>query len=525
MLNNFIYTEKKQWFEINLKVGNIPDDAIVFIEDTKEIWNHGTYFDCSPEHATKQELQDYSDMANETFATKTDVNTELAKKVDKVEGKQLSTEDFTTDLKTRLEGLNIYKKIYRQLQSLPSESSGWYTIAKIDDTESSLFQVSTGGHSDVIFTVSTGWGGNPSGSLTILNSFYSSETGDVNGYHTHVKQVRIRKYNNKLHVDLNLNKPTSNGENYVNIVVSVFTNAGHDLLENELVLSDSQGTVVQTFALQNQAIMADKVVANNVQIGDYQAVTTKTLEDYTTTENLPVKNISSTEKVLYLTTNGVLSSSLSYTREAVDGVDSLVLKGKNNEVLGSVPVADFVVDGMLQNVELNGDKLVFTFNITVDPDGENGEKEPTQVIEVDLKKYINVYTGKTDEVVVSESGEISLSNPFTTAQKEALESALQQSDLNGYATQQWVKDQNYLTEHQDISGKQDIITDLEDIRTNAESAVKSADLESAITNLKNELQEIIIDDERVIAEAFNDLNNRINILDEKLQTWDWEEFD
>lgn len=36
------------------------------------------------------------------------VNEEVAKKVDKVEGKQLSTEDFTTALKTKLEGLNAF---------------------------------------------------------------------------------------------------------------------------------------------------------------------------------------------------------------------------------------------------------------------------------------------------------------------------------------------------------------------------------------------------------------------------------
>ncbi len=255
MLNNFIYAEQKSLFEEFLNNGEVLDEAIVFIADTKEIWNHGTYFDCS------------------TFDPSEIENT-LASKVDKVSGKQLSTEDFTTTLKTRVEGLNIYKKTYRQLQSLPSESSGWYTIAKVDDTESSLFQVSTGGHSDVTFTVSTGWGGNAGGSLTILNSFYSNDTGDINENHVHVKQVRIRKYNNKLHVELNLNKPISNASNYVNIVISAFTNAGHDLLENELVLSDSQGTVVQTFELQNQAIMADKVVTKTITADNLATVAT-----------------------------------------------------------------------------------------------------------------------------------------------------------------------------------------------------------------------------------------------------------
>ena len=39
-----------------------------------------------------------------------------------------------------------------------------------------------------------------------------------------------------------------------------------------------------------------------------------------------------------------------------------------------------------------------------------------------------------------------------------------QVDLTGYATESWVKEQNYLTEHQDISGKVDI-EDLNDYAT------------------------------------------------------------
>lgn len=44
MLNNFIYAQTKALFEEHLLAGNILDEAVVFIEDTKEIWNHGTYF-------------------------------------------------------------------------------------------------------------------------------------------------------------------------------------------------------------------------------------------------------------------------------------------------------------------------------------------------------------------------------------------------------------------------------------------------------------------------------------------------
>lgn len=39
--------------------------------------------------------------------------------------------------------------------------------------------------------------------------------------------------------------------------------------------------------------------------------------------------------------------------------------------------------------------------------------------------------------------------------------------LNGYATEQWVEGKGYLTEHQDISGKQDVIADLGEIREGA----------------------------------------------------------
>lgn len=44
MLNNFIYAQTKDLFLEALGAGNILDEAIVFIEDTREIWNHGTYF-------------------------------------------------------------------------------------------------------------------------------------------------------------------------------------------------------------------------------------------------------------------------------------------------------------------------------------------------------------------------------------------------------------------------------------------------------------------------------------------------
>lgn len=56
MLNNFIYAQTKELFLEALGAGNILDEAIVFIEDTKEIWNHGHYF--GPDSERFQELED-----------------------------------------------------------------------------------------------------------------------------------------------------------------------------------------------------------------------------------------------------------------------------------------------------------------------------------------------------------------------------------------------------------------------------------------------------------------------------------
>jgi hypothetical protein len=121
MLNNFIYAQTKALFLEQLSAGNIIDEAIVFIEDTREIWNHGTYFggigteldseliydiqvaiteldtdklnkDIADEtYAKKDELPNLSpyvtkDLADSLYATiglKEEVNSALANKADK----------------------------------------------------------------------------------------------------------------------------------------------------------------------------------------------------------------------------------------------------------------------------------------------------------------------------------------------------------------------------------------------------------------------------------------------------------
>lgn len=107
---------------------------------------------------------------------------------------------------------------------------------------------------------------------------------------------------------------------------------------------------------------------------------------------VPIQSIVEGDKVLKLE-GGVLSSGLSYDREEVDGIDSLVLKGIDGVIIGSVPVAEFIADGMLESVEPKVDNpniFVFTFNSAA------GEKS----FEVDFSKYVDTYNadGETIEL-------------------------------------------------------------------------------------------------------------------------------
>lgn len=76
MLENFIYAKQKSLFETALNNGEVLDEAIVFIEDTKEIWNHGTYFDGSTFDPSNIEASIQNIVDN--YATKTEIPTKVS---------------------------------------------------------------------------------------------------------------------------------------------------------------------------------------------------------------------------------------------------------------------------------------------------------------------------------------------------------------------------------------------------------------------------------------------------------------
>lgn len=92
-----IHFKNKEAFDRELQAGNIMDTSICWIPDTKFIYTRGTYWYCSSK--SDAEIQQLI----------SDIETQLSNKVDKVEGKGLSTNDFTDDL------LNLLKKVSKPL--------------------------------------------------------------------------------------------------------------------------------------------------------------------------------------------------------------------------------------------------------------------------------------------------------------------------------------------------------------------------------------------------------------------------
>lgn len=245
----------------------------------------------------KVKLDTMTTEISNTYATKASLNN----KVDKVSGKQLSSEDFTTALKTRLEGINVYKHAFNELSALPDNDDGWYSIINLGDMESAIVQISAG-QSDTQVAVSAGWGGNDIGSLVVLNC-----TLDVNNNFAHIKAVRIRRHkannndaNGYLMLEAKLNR-TGYTNGYRNTVVSVFTNAGHNPIvidsnaTNVLQLNSSTSEILlQEFELADRTIMAKAIKVETINADNLANVaTTGNYNDLNNKPTIPAAQVNS----------------------------------------------------------------------------------------------------------------------------------------------------------------------------------------------------------------------------------------
>ena len=107
--------------------------------------------------------------------------------------------------------------------------------------------------------------------------------------------------------------------------------------------------------------------------------------------NLKISDVSSGDKVLEVGGDGALSSVLNLTYD--NGTKKINLTGKSNAVIATIDATDFIKDGMVQSVELEGNNLVITFNT-------DAGAEP---ISVDLSKFLDVYTAGNGIAIAGKS--------------------------------------------------------------------------------------------------------------------------
>lgn len=191
MLNNFIYAKTKDLFLEKLNAGEVLDEAIVFIEDTKEIWNHGTYFvgssaDLSDievaisalqsnkadrldleEYATKSELPNLTEYLKQTDAATTYAPISL---LDRVTANETAiTTKFTTPTTKTLAGFGITDGI----NTVSSSGTGTFiTSVAVDSTNKHQLNI-TKGNVDLSGYATTG-------TVNGLSTSLSSLTGTVN---------------------------------------------------------------------------------------------------------------------------------------------------------------------------------------------------------------------------------------------------------------------------------------------------------------------------------------------------------
>lgn len=296
--------------------------------------------------------------------------------------------------------------------------------ARVDSVETKLEGIEEGAQKNYITSVDTNLsvtGGKLSVDLSskVDVSTYNEAIGSINGNlqtKANAQDLTTHTTNNDIHVTTEdkaaWNAAEQNAKNYADGKFLLKTDAYNDAEVRGLISAETSNRETAINNLANVYVAKDGYVAYSQEekdklagiaagaevnyvksVGDNLSVDAEGKLTVSIPEvEIPFQSVAEGDKVLTLT-DGVLSSTLSYAREEVEGVDSLVLKGVNGEVIGSVPVADFIADGMLESVtpEEGTNNFIFTFKTG------NGT---TESFKVDFSKYVDTYRadGETIEL-------------------------------------------------------------------------------------------------------------------------------
>ena len=166
------------------------------------------------------------------------------------------------------------------------------------------------------------------------------------------------------------------------------------------------------------------------------------------------------------------------------GFEGIFIKNNNGEIFYIAPTEGAGADVPLEykeyiesfvNGRLEGYVTQEDFNELI----KNIQINPEQVKVIaneEIANALTAYSTREEVNAAIEQAISSISIPslegYATEQfvtSKIAEAKLEGSDvdLTGYATEAWVNEQGFLTEHQDITGKQDVIIDLDTIRSGA----------------------------------------------------------
>lgn len=127
LLNNFIYAELKSLFEAELKAGNILNEAIVFLQDTGEIWTHGHYFATSLSQSEIENLIQTSETIQEFINNLIDSKAEVSiSDTEPTNGEKIwidTSEDSNID---------IVEEAPQDGKQYVRQNGGWTTIDIVD---------------------------------------------------------------------------------------------------------------------------------------------------------------------------------------------------------------------------------------------------------------------------------------------------------------------------------------------------------------------------------------------------------
>lgn len=201
------------------------------------------------------------------------------------------------------------------------------------------------------------------------------------------------------------------------------------------------------------------------------------------------------------------ATSISY-----DSTTKKIYLKSNNTILDEVDATDFIKDGMVENVTIENDNVVISFN--TDSGKEN--------ISIPINKVFNAsnyYTkDQVDNIIPTKVSELANDAGYLT-EHQSLEHYVMDVDLkiidielrskvdkSDVYTKEEIDNKGYLTEHQDISGKANI----GDSYTKAESDAKYITEHQDISGLAN-----TADLAKVATTGnYNDLSNKPTITDE-----------